>query len=354
MFLDEAKLLLRLVHPNVVRTLGVGAEGPHSFIAMELLLGTTLGIVQHACAQQSVGLHPVLTAWIGARTADALHYAHELADEQGKPLHLVHRDVSPENVFATFDGRVKLIDFGLAKYVGRARATSPGIVKGKLSYLSPEQIMQLQVDRRSDVFGLGTTIWEMLTMRRLFRRESDEATVRAVQRGPIPDPREIAPDVSEKLVAIVMRALERNRENRYATAADLRDALDGFVNESVSIDPAKALVETLGQLFPDEKKRQMGWLKPSPSRSMPPPAPRSIPPTSRSVPPTSSQSVPPTSQSVPPTSQSVPPTSSRSVPPPSRSVPPPSRSLPKSLPLPSASRSPSPPSVKTKSVPPKR
>ncbi len=271
MFLDEAKLLLRLVHPNVVRTLGVGAEGPHSFIAMELLLGTTLGIVQQTCAQKGVGLHPVLTAWIGARTADALHYAHELADAEGKPLHLVHRDVSPENVFATFDGKVKLIDFGLAKYVGRGRATNPGIIKGKLSYLSPEQIMQLHIDRRSDVFGLGTTIWEMLTMKRLFRRDTDEATVRAVQRGPIPDPRTIAPDVPPALVAIVMRALERNREHRYATAAELRDALDEFVRASEAIDVSKALADTLAHVFPDERKRQMGWLKPSPTRSIPPP-----------------------------------------------------------------------------------
>jgi serine/threonine-protein kinase len=272
MFLDEAKLLLRLVHPNVVRTHEVGAEGPHSFIAMELLLGTTLGIVQHTCSDRGLGLHPVMTAWIGARVADALHYAHDLADAKGEPLHLVHRDVSPENVFATFDGQVKLIDFGLAKYVGRQRATNPGIIKGKLSYLSPEQIMQLQIDRRSDVFGLGTTIWEMLTMKRLFRRDTDEATVRAVQRGPIPDPRSIAADVPDGLVTIVMRALERNREHRYASAADLRDALDKFVRASDALEVAKALADTLAQIFPDEKKRQMGWLKPSPSRSMPPPS----------------------------------------------------------------------------------
>jgi serine/threonine-protein kinase len=271
MFLDEAKLLLRLVHPNVVRTVGVGAEGPHSFIAMELLLGTTLGVVQQACADRQGSLYPNLTAWIAARAADALHYAHELADPEGKPLHLVHRDVSPENVFVTFDGQVKLIDFGLAKYVGRARATNPGIVKGKLSYLSPEQIMQLQIDRRSDVFGLGTTLWELLTMRRLFRRESDEATVRAVQRGPIPDPREYNREVPPALVEIVMRALERNRENRYATAADFRDALDAFVQDHDLRDPPRGLADALAHLFPEERKRQLGWLKPAPSRSIPPP-----------------------------------------------------------------------------------
>jgi serine/threonine-protein kinase len=292
------------VHPNVVRTLEVGAEGPHSFIAMELLLGTTLGAVQHTCSERGLGLHPVMTAWIGARVADALHYAHELADTKGEALHLVHRDVSPENVFATFDGKVKLIDFGLAKYVGRARATNPGIIKGKLSYLSPEQIMQLQIDRRSDVFGLGTTIWEMLTMKRLFRRDNDEATVRAVQRGPIPDPRTIAGDVPPGLVAIVMRALERNREHRYQTAAALRDALDEFVHVSNALDVSNSLGATLAHIFPDEKKRQMGWLKPSPSRSMPPP---SMPPPSKAPPPLKA---PPPSKA-PPSSKTPPPPKTR-------------------------------------------
>jgi serine/threonine-protein kinase len=277
MFTDEGKLLTRLSHPNIVKTLEAGTDGDHMFIAMELLIGTTLGIVQHTCNQQKVGLHPIVTAWIGARIADALHHAHDLTDAEGQPLGLIHRDVSPENAFVTFDGQVKLIDFGLAKYAGRATTTSPGIVKGKVSYLSPEQIMQLPIDRRSDVFGLGTTLWEMLTMRRLFRRDNDVDTVRAVQRGPIPDPRTIAPDVPAGLVQIVMRALERNREHRYASALEVGQALDALVAAHGARDLGKTLAETLGELLPAEKRRQLGWLKPlgrPPTGSFSPPSRR--------------------------------------------------------------------------------
>jgi serine/threonine-protein kinase len=274
MFFDEARLLERLVHPSIVRTFEHGACEDHSFIAMELLRGTTLAAIQRACAPCGMGLHPEAIAWIGARVADALHYAHELEDERGQPLAIIHRDVNPQNIFLTFDGEVKLLDFGLAKSRGRTTATQPGILKGKLPYLSPEQIMQLPLDRRSDLFGLGTTLWELCTQRRLFGRETEIETVRAVHGGAIPDPRSIAPDVPKELSAIILRALERNRDRRCATAGELAHDLEAML---VRHDPSEAtarLAQMQRSLFPEELERQRGWSKPAPSDVVMPLRPR--------------------------------------------------------------------------------
>jgi eukaryotic-like serine/threonine-protein kinase len=263
MFFDEARLLERLVHPNIVRIFEHGADEDHAFIAMELLLGTTLLEVERACASRGTGLHPQAVAWIGARVADALHHAHELEDERGQPLAIIHRDVNPSNVFLTFDGEVKLIDFGLAKCHGRATTTLRGVIKGKVPYLSPEQIMQLPLDRRSDVFGLGTTLWELCTMRRLFGRSTELATVRAVHCGPIPDPRTFASDVPPELAAIVLRALERNRAHRYESAGMVARHLDAMLGDDARALATARLAEMQRVLFPAELERQRGWCKPA-------------------------------------------------------------------------------------------
>lgn len=260
MFMDEGKLLSRLRHENIVRTLEVGDEGGQAYIAMELLLGTTVASVQDALVARSTRMHPAIAAYIAARVADALAYAHELTDPAGQPLSLIHRDVNPSNVFVTFEGAVKLFDFGMAKMRDRAMQSSPNIVKGKLPYLSPEQVMQLPLDSRSDVFALGTTLWELCTARRLFRRDSDMDTVRAVHVGPIPDVREGAPDVPDALARIIRKALERNREHRYATAGELAAELDAFLAGDA---PRPRVASLVTELFPAEAKRQGNWLKPA-------------------------------------------------------------------------------------------
>jgi len=268
MFLEEGKLLARLVHPNIVRTLEVGGDAEQDFIAMELMLGKTYAAIHDALVARGVRLNPEIAAWTAARIADALHYAHELTDDAGRPLALVHRDVNPANVFATFNGEVKLFDFGLAK-VTAGEASGSQLLAGKLSYLSPEQIMQLPLDRRSDIFSLGTTFWELLTSKRLFRRDTDIDTVRAVQLGPIPDPRTVAPDVPEELARIAKTALERNRDHRYPSAAYLSRELDAFVyTRSSPADMRARLAQLVDTLFPGEQKRQSGWLKPAISSSI--------------------------------------------------------------------------------------
>ena len=263
MFADEAHLLERLVHPNIVRTFEHGVDQDHAFIAMELLLGTTLAEVQRACAARGMGLHPEVIAWVGARIADALQYAHDRKDARGQPLGIIHRDVNPSNVFLGFDGEVKLIDFGLAKRHGRATKTRRGVIKGKVPYLSPEQIMQLPLDHRSDVFGLGTTLWELCTTRRLFGRTTEIETVRAVHCGPIPDPRLLAPDVPPELAAIILHALERNRDRRYESAGELARHLDALLGDVGAANATARLAEMQRTLFPAELQRQRGWCKPA-------------------------------------------------------------------------------------------
>ena len=263
MFVDEANLLARLHHPAIVRTIEVGVDNGQRYIAMELLQGVTLATIYETCVLRGLRLEPELIAWIGARLAEGLQHAHDLRDDNGAPVHLIHRDVNPSNVFVTFEGAIKLFDFGMAKTMLRTTAkTSPGVVKGKLSYLAPEQIMQLPLDHRADVFGLGTTLWELCTMKRLFQRGSDVETVRAVHVGAIPDVRTIVPEVPAHLAAIVQKSLERNREHRYANAADFGRDLDQLAGPRAATAPAR-LSAMLDSLFPEERKRQRGWLKPA-------------------------------------------------------------------------------------------
>lgn len=262
MFVDEANLLARLSHPAIVRTIDVGVDNGQRYIAMELMLGMTLANIYEACVARGLRLEPDLIAWVGARLAEGLHHAHELRDDKGASADLIHRDVNPANVFITFDGAVKLFDFGMAKTMMRTTAkTAPGIVKGKLSYLAPEQIMQLPLDRRADVFGLGTTLWELCAMQRLFQRETDVETVRAVHVGKIPEVRTVVPEVPEALAAVVHKALSRQRDHRYTNAAELAKDLDKIAAPRAATAPAR-LSQMLDALFPDERRRQNGWLKP--------------------------------------------------------------------------------------------
>jgi eukaryotic-like serine/threonine-protein kinase len=261
MFLDEAKILSRLEHPNVARTLEFGIAEEQHFIAMELLLGRTLLDVWDACVERSLPLRLDLAAWICARVAEGLHYAHELCDEDGTWLHVVHRDVNPSNIFLTFEGEVKLFDFGLARARGRRHKTEAGIVKGKVAYLAPEQLDQLPVDRRSDVFTLGTTLWEMTTMRRLFKRDHDLATVLAIKEGKVADPRALVAGYPEALWTIVQRALAKDRDARYQRASDLAHDLDTFVGSQPAGTFQRLIGQLLDDLFQGDRERQMAWLE---------------------------------------------------------------------------------------------
>src|SRR6185312_1620748 len=175
MFLDEARLAALLDHPNVVRIIEVGHDGEEYFLAMELVQGKPLSAVLRKAAREKRPPSPALAAYIMAQAASGLGYAHALTDGDGRPLGVVHRDVSPQNVLLSFEGAVKLIDFGVARAFGRVAHTSPGGRKGKIEYMSHEQASAEEVDHRADVFALGVVLWEVLTGRRLYRRETERA-----------------------------------------------------------------------------------------------------------------------------------------------------------------------------------
>jgi serine/threonine protein kinase len=260
MLLDEATIVSRLRHRNIVRCYELGNEGRQAFISMELLSGQSLWSVWEACRARGVRLRYAMIAWIGARVADGLHYAHELAlgePGQERPLGIVHRDVNASNIFLTYEGGIKIIDFGLAKAANRASRTAAGVIKGKVAYMSPEQAMGAAVDRRTDVFALATTLWEIACDRRLFKRSDDVRTLARVHAARVPDPTRLIDGFPPALWFILRRALARDRQDRTATAAELARELDAFAGSTVD---AKAVADVMGELFGEERGRQTAWL----------------------------------------------------------------------------------------------
>ena len=277
MFLDEAKIISRLSHPNCVQVIELGNEGDRLFIAMELLVGQSLWEIWDACRTRNVRLRYDLAAWIGARVAEGLHHAHEVRDAQGQPQMLVHRDVNASNIIVTYDGHVKVIDFGLAKAKGRAYKTAGGVVKGKLAYLSPEQVAGHPVDRRADVFALGTTLWELVVDRRLFKTKDDAETLKRVYAADVPDPTTLVDGFPPALWHVLQRALARDPAHRYATAAEFARALDEFGRSEGRAVDAMALTQVMRELFAEEAARDQRWIAeasapgPAPASTMHPP-----------------------------------------------------------------------------------
>ncbi len=210
MFLDEARIAARLDHPNIVDIYDLGAQDDTFFIAMEYIHGEDLRRVWKR-AERSGQLIPVpLVCRIMIEACAGLEHAHKQKDTQGRPLGIVHRDISPQNILLTFEGRVKVVDFGIAKAADQATVTRSGVLKGKYSYMSPEQAAgQKNLDCRTDIFALGVVLYELLTGMRLFKRLTDMATLQAVADCNISPPSQINPRVPKDLDPIVMKALTR-------------------------------------------------------------------------------------------------------------------------------------------------
>jgi serine/threonine-protein kinase len=220
MFLDEARLVVNIRHPNVVQVHELGDDRGEIFLVMEYLEGESLSMV----SQVGETLPPRAVAHILAEACAGLHAAHELTNA-GRSLGLVHRDVSPHNLFILYSGQAKVIDFGIAKSGDRTSKTQTGTVKGKFAYMAPEQVKAEDVDRRADVFALGVILHELLTGKPLFARANDLLVMQAVCLEPVPPPSAFCAEVDPELERIAMKALSRSREERYPTAQAMRREL---------------------------------------------------------------------------------------------------------------------------------
>ena len=228
MLLDEARIAARVAHPNVVSVIDVVEEGSEILLVMEYVHGEALSFLAKAEPFRDTE-HVRLLVNVVAGALAGLHAAHETRAEDGKPLGIVHRDVSPENILIGVDGIPRMVDFGIAKAANQSHRSVAGFVKGKMRYLSPEQAQGGGMDRRTDVWAAAVVLWELLTKRRLFSGESPLDIMMQVLEKPIPSPSELAPDLSDALVAAVMRGLERDRAKRYPTAHAMAEALEAAV-----------------------------------------------------------------------------------------------------------------------------
>ncbi|MBX3232058.1 MAG: serine/threonine protein kinase [Labilithrix sp.] len=253
MFLDEARLTAAIVHPNVASILELGREDDGYWIAMEYLHGEPLSAWLRSVRVSGRPVPPEIACRIVADAAAGLHAAHELASPDGAPLELVHRDVTPHNVFVTFDGATKVVDFGLAKLSAVEGTRCAGrSVAGKLPYMSPEQVRGERVDRRADVFGLGVILWELTTTRRLFRRETDLDTLSQVLECTPPRPSTVVAGYPGDLEGVVMKALAKDPAARYATARELSRALSSVLHRRSLLVGAEEVAAYARSLLADQ------------------------------------------------------------------------------------------------------
>jgi serine/threonine-protein kinase len=230
MFLDEARLAASLHHNNIVHVHDIGQDNGEYFFTMEYVHGEDLRRVLAHLAERERRLPLDHCVTIALATAAALHHAHEHRGADRSFAGIVHRDVSPANILIAYDGNVKVVDFGIAKLAHRTDET--GLMKGKVAYMSPEQCLSHDVDRRSDVFCLGIVLYELVTVRRLFKGANDFLTMSSILHGVIPPPSELRPDLPPELEAIILKALATRPEDRYQTADDMRAALERFATNA--------------------------------------------------------------------------------------------------------------------------
>jgi eukaryotic-like serine/threonine-protein kinase len=253
MFVQEAQLATRLNHPNIVQVydfFDAGDEG--HCLSMEYVEGVDLGVLVAACRAQGRTLDPWLSAWVIAEAARGLHYAHERKDERGQSLEIVHRDVSPQNILLSFEGAVKLTDFGIAS--GRLSEHQEGSIKGKFGYMSPEQARGERVDRRSDLYSLGVMFWELLTSRALHGPLGGEALLDMVRRGEVEPPSVYVPSLPQDLESVVMKLLQHGRDGRYGTARELASDLARILLRHQKLIDGADLEAALLDLTPPSKK----------------------------------------------------------------------------------------------------
>jgi serine/threonine-protein kinase len=269
MFLDEARLSAGIHHPNVVAILEVGASPVGYYLVMEYVEGDTLARLLARAASKSQRIPTPIALRIVLDALAGLHAAHELKDDQGQLVNLVHRDVSPQNVLVGVDGIARITDFGVARASSRLTSTRVGQLKGKLAYMAPEQAQGDPIDRRADVFSAGVLVWETLASKRLFKAENEAATLQRVMNEPIPALTRVAPHISKELASAVHRALDRDPTKRFQTAAQFADAVEAAAGGRDGVadprDLAAFVKETLGTEIEQQRDAVRAWI----SRSEP-------------------------------------------------------------------------------------
>jgi serine/threonine protein kinase len=258
MFLDEVRIASRITHPNVAGVIDFGEDEGVPWCTMDFVLGEPLSAVIERVfeAGRPSPRFDFVAAHLVAQAAEGLHAAHELRDDDDRPLHVVHRDVSPPNVLVGYDGMVRIVDFGVASAMHRLQNTFTGQFKGKLAYAAPEQIGPSAVDRRADVWSLGCVLWELVTGKRLFPQEKVLELVEAVATMRLPALRDVRPDAPLGLDEILWKALQRDPEHRYATARELARDLQLFLaEEQQAVGPAD-VAEAMTTWFPGEEARR--------------------------------------------------------------------------------------------------
>ncbi len=255
MFLDEARMAAGISHPNVAQVFDIGKDKDTYWIAMEYLHGEPVRELLRSAEERGQPIMSEVAARIISDAAEGLHAAHELRGKNGDLLNLVHRDVTPHNLFITYDGYTKVVDFGIAKAAGRLASTNAGELKGKIAYMAPEQIRNQELDRRTDVFALGIVLWEMTTNQRLFRMDTDLDTLEKVQACVVPAPSSIVPGYPRHLEEIVLTALARDKEDRYQTARAFSRALQTFLRRNTLVG-FEEVGELMKKTFADKLARR--------------------------------------------------------------------------------------------------
>ncbi len=268
-FLDEARLAARIQHPNVVQTLDVVAIEGELFLVMDYVVGQALSELQRRLKKRGDRVPPAIASAVVSGALYGLHAAHEAKSEDGTPLDIVHRDVSPHNLLVGVDGVPRVVDFGVAKAARRSKETEAGRIKGKLRYMSPEQAKSAPLDRRSDVFSTGIVLWEVLSGRRLFDDVDPYAILGQVLEAPIEPPSRLSPDLSPALDRVVMRALERDRELRFQSAREMAMALEDALPPALPRQVGDWVTSVVGEEI-EQRGRALAELQREQSEDSPP------------------------------------------------------------------------------------
>lgn len=252
MFLDEARLAAKLDHPNIVRIYDLGKQERNYYIAMEYIPGEDLRTILRKVSKQSKLTPQQHSLHIISSVCEALDYAHKKKDATGKPLGIIHRDISPQNVMVSYEGNVKLLDFGIAKASTQSNETEAGVLKGKYAYMSPEQAKGQKLDHRSDIFSVGILLFEMLTNHRLFKTASQLDTLKKLVYEEIPSPKEFNEDITDELEEIVMKALAKDVDKRYSSAREFQHDIEDYLANNRIVSSTTRVAEFMQETFKEE------------------------------------------------------------------------------------------------------